>query len=58
MPTQSAKRLQYHADHSFVDGSIVLSHANNLVVSNNIEALLETINERELSLVTLNDVFT
>jgi peptidoglycan/xylan/chitin deacetylase (PgdA/CDA1 family) len=58
MPTQSAKRLQYHADHGFVDGSIVLSHANNLVVSNNIDALLETINERELSLVTLNDVFT
>jgi len=57
MPTQSAKRLRYHADNGFVDGSIVLSHANCLVVPNNIDALLEIISERNLSLVTLNDVF-
>ncbi len=57
MPGQSAKRMRHHANEGFIDGNIVLSHANSLVVSKNIDALLEVISERNLSLVTLNDVF-
>ena len=57
MPNQSTSRLLYHASNGFKDQNIVLSHANTLVVSKNIDALLEVIYERELSLVTLNDVF-
>jgi peptidoglycan/xylan/chitin deacetylase (PgdA/CDA1 family) len=54
---QSTRRLLYHAENSFQDRGIVLSHANNLVVSKNFDALMEVINARNLSLVTLNDVF-
>ena len=57
MPTQKPKRLLHHAKEGFVDRNIVLSHANNLVVSKNIDALLKVISDRNLSLVTLNDVF-
>lgn len=57
MPSQSTKRLLYHANKGYKDGNIVLSHANNLVVPKNFEALLGVINDRNLSLVTLNDVF-
>ena len=57
MPTQKPKRLRHHAIEGFVDRNIVLSHANNLVVPKNIDALLKVINNRGLSLVTLNDVF-
>ena len=57
MPTQSNGRLLYHASNGFKDRGIVLSHANNLVVSKNFDALLGVINDRNLSLVTLNDVF-
>jgi len=56
MPTQKPKRLLYHAKNSFNNGGIALSHANNLVVSKNFDALLKVINDRNLSLVTLNDV--
>ena len=54
---QSTRRLLYHADNAFLDRGIVLSHANNLVVSKNFDALMEIVNARNLSLVTLNDVF-
>jgi peptidoglycan/xylan/chitin deacetylase (PgdA/CDA1 family) len=54
---QLTRRLLYHAENSFQDRGIVLSHANNLVVSRNFDALMEVINARNLSLVTLNDVF-
>ena len=54
---QSTRRLLFHAKNSFQDRSIVLSHANNLVVSKNFDALMEIISARDLSLVTLNDVF-
>jgi peptidoglycan/xylan/chitin deacetylase (PgdA/CDA1 family) len=57
MPTQKPKRLLHHAKEGFVDRNIVLSHANNLIVSKNIDALLKVISDRNLSLVTLNDVF-
>jgi len=57
MPKQTTNGLLGHADICFKDGNIVLSHSNNLVVSKNFEALLALINERNLSLVTLNDVF-
>ena len=57
MPNQSTNRLLYHADNGFKAGNIVLSHANTLVVSKNIDVLLEVISKRELSLVTLNEVF-
>lgn len=57
MPTQKPKRLLFHANAGFKDRSIVLSHANSLVVPKNIDALMEVIYERNLSLVTLNDVF-
>ena len=57
MPTQKPKRLRYHAREGFVDRNIVLSHANNLVVPKNVDSLLKIINDRGLSLVTLNDVF-
>lgn len=56
-PTQSSNRLLYHASNSFQDRSIVLSHANDLVVPKNFDALMRVINKRNLSLVTLNDVF-
>jgi hypothetical protein len=57
MPNQSINRLLYHADNGFKAGNILLSHANTLVVSKNIDVLLEVISKRELSLVTLNEVF-
>jgi len=57
MPTQKPKRLLFHANEGFKDRSIVLSHANSLVVPQNFDALMEVIYERNLSLVTLNDVF-
>lgn len=57
MPNQSTNRLLYHAADSFKDRNIVLSHANNLVVSKNFDALLKVIHDRNLTLVTLNDVF-
>jgi peptidoglycan/xylan/chitin deacetylase (PgdA/CDA1 family) len=56
-PSQSSGRLLYHASNGFKDRNIVLSHANNLSIPKNIDALLGVINDRNLSLVTLNDVF-
>lgn len=55
MPKQSTQRLLFHADNSFKDKGIVLSHANTLVVPNNFDALMGVIKARNLSLVTLND---
>ena len=55
--SQSSKRMLYHANNSFKDRNIVLSHANNLLVTKNIDALLSVINDQNLSLVTLSDVF-
>ena len=57
MPTQKPRRLRHHAREGFIDRKIVLSHANSLVVPKNFDALLKVINDRGLSLVTLNDVF-
>jgi len=57
MPKQSTHRLLFHADNSFKDKGIVLSHANTLVVPNNFDALMGVIKSRNLSLVTLNDAF-
>jgi len=57
IPSQTPKRLMYHAKAGFEDRNIVLSHANNLVVPKNFDAMLALIYERNLSLVTLNDVF-
>ena len=54
---QSTRRLLYHAENNLLDRSIVLSHANNLVVSKNFDALKKIVDARDLSLVTLNDVF-
>ena len=55
MPSQSTRRLLYHAENSFLDRSIVLSHSNNLLVPKNFDALMKIVKARELSLVTLND---
>ena len=57
MPTQKPRRLRHHAREGFIDRKIVLSHANSLVVPKNFDALLKVINDRGLTLVTLNDVF-
>jgi hypothetical protein len=56
-PSKSDKQLMSHANSGFKDRNIVLSHANNLAVPKNFDALLGLISDRNLSLVTLNDVF-
>lgn len=50
-------RLLYHAGISIEDGGILIGHANNLVAANNFEKLMQMVNNRNLSLVTLKDVF-
>jgi len=50
-------RLLFHAEQSMVDQGIVLGHANNLVASENFDSLLKIVSDRNLSLVTLDDVF-
>ena len=57
-PNQSSERLVYNAENSFQNRGIVLSHSNSLVVPKNFDALMEVVNARSLSLVTLNDAFS
>jgi peptidoglycan/xylan/chitin deacetylase (PgdA/CDA1 family) len=52
-----ASRLLYHADIAMRDQGILIAHANNLTSSENFDQLLTIVNDRNLSLVTLNDVF-
>lgn len=53
----SASRILFHAKRSFYDRSIVLAHANNLTSSKVFAPMLKLISDRELNLVTLNDVY-
>jgi peptidoglycan/xylan/chitin deacetylase (PgdA/CDA1 family) len=52
----SAPRILVHAKESFYNRSIVLAHANNLTSSRVFLPLLKLLADRELNLVTLNDV--
>lgn len=53
----SASRILFHARNSFYDRSIVLAHANNLTSTRVFKPMLKLISDRELNLVTLNDVY-
>ena len=53
----SAPRILVHAKESFNDRSIVLAHANNLTSAKVFQPMLKLIEDRELNLVTLNDVY-
>ena len=53
----SAPRILVLAKESFHDRSIVLAHANNLTSSKVFQPMLKLIEDRELNLVTLNDVY-
>ena len=55
--TPQAGRLLYHASNSIQDRGILLAHANNLVSSQHFNQMLKMVNDRNLSLVTLNDAF-
>jgi peptidoglycan/xylan/chitin deacetylase (PgdA/CDA1 family) len=52
-----ASRILTLAKESFYDRSIVLAHANNLTSAQVFKPMLKLISDRELNLVTLNDVY-
>jgi hypothetical protein len=52
-----ASRIMTLAKESFYDRSIVLAHANNLTSAQVFKPMLKLISDRELNLVTLNDVY-
>jgi hypothetical protein len=52
-----ASRILALARAAFYDQSIVLAHANNLTSSRVFPDMLKLISSRELTLVTLNDVY-
>ena len=52
-----ASRILTLAKESFYDRSIVLAHANNLASAQVFKPMLKLISDRELNLVTLNDVY-
>ena len=55
--TIKPSRLLYHAGISIEDGGILIGHANNLVAVNNFDKLMKMVDTKNLSLVTLKDVF-
>lgn len=52
-----AGSFMYRASVDMQDRGILLGHANNLVASQHFDQLLQIVNDRSLSLVTLKDVF-